>query len=168
VLKLNKIEAAAYRQVMSHFAGAVHVVTTDGPAGRRGVTVTAACSVSDNPPTLLVCLNRGHIANAMFDENGVFAINTLAEEHQPLSAAFSGKGHLPQEDRFGLSEWETLETGAPVLANAAAVFDCRIVDAQDVATHRVLYGEVVGLRSRGVSRPLIYHGRAYHSLGSEI
>jgi cob(II)yrinic acid a,c-diamide reductase len=168
VLKLNKIEATAYRQAMSHFAGAVHVVTTDGPAGRRGVTVTAACSVSDNPPTLLVCLNRGNSANSMFDENGVFALNTLAEEHEALSIAFSGKGHLPQEDRFGLSEWESSETGAPVLAGAAAVFDCRVVDAKDMATHRVLFGEVLGLRSRGVSKPLIYHGRAYHSLGGEI
>ena len=165
MLKLNKIEAADYRQAMSHFAGAVHVVTTDGAAGRRGLTVTAACSVSDNPATLLVCLNHNNPLNAVFDENGVFCLNTLALEHEHVSVAFSGKGHLPQDERFSMAAWETLETGAPVLQGAAAAFDCRIVGAQDVATHRVLFGEVLGLRSGGVSMPLIYHSRGYHSLG---
>jgi cob(II)yrinic acid a,c-diamide reductase len=164
VLKLNTIDAAQFRQAMSQFAGAVHVLTTDGPAGRRGVTVSAACSVSDHPATLLVCLNRGHAHNAMFDQNGVFALNTLAAEHEPLSIAFSGKGHLPQEERFAMAHWDTLETGAPLLNGAAVAFDCRIVGAQDVATHRVLFGEVIGLRFGGNSRPLIYHSRSYHTL----
>jgi cob(II)yrinic acid a,c-diamide reductase len=165
LLKLNKIEAADYRQAMSHFAGAVHVVTTDGAAGRRGVTVTAACSVSDNPATLLVCLNHNNPLNAVFDGNGVFCLNTLTLEHEHVSVAFSGKGHLPQEERFAMAAWETLETGAPLLLGAAAAFDCKIVGSQDVATHRVLFGEVIGLRSGGVSKPLIYHSRGYHSLG---
>jgi cob(II)yrinic acid a,c-diamide reductase len=165
VLKLNKIEAAEYRQAMSHFAGAVHVVTTDGAAGRRGLTVTAACSVSDNPATLLVCLNHGNPFNAVFDENGVFCLNTLALKHEQVSVAFSGKGHLPQDGRFALAAWDTMETGAPALQGAAAAFDCKIVSAHNVATHRVLFGEVIGLRSGGDSRPLIYHSRGYHSLG---
>ena len=63
---------------MSRFAGAVHVITTDGAAGRRGVTVIAACSVSDNPPTVLACLNRENASNERFLENCVFAFNTLA------------------------------------------------------------------------------------------
>ncbi len=166
MLKLNTIDAAQFRQAMSQFAGAVHVVTTDGPAGRRGVTVTAACSVSDNPATLLVCLNRSNPFNAIFDRNAVFALNTLMPEHQFLSVAFAGKGHLPQDERFALANWETLETGSPLLAGAAASFDCRIVAAQDVATHRVLFGEVVALRSVGDSKPLIYHARGYHQLES--
>jgi cob(II)yrinic acid a,c-diamide reductase len=164
VLKLNTIDAAQFRQAMSQFAGAVHVLTTDGPAGRRGVTVSAACSVSDHPATLLVCLNRANAHNAMFDENGVFALNTLAAEHEPLSIAFSGKGHLPQDERFALAQWDTLETGAPLLVSAAVSFDCRIVGAQDVATHRVLFGEVIGLRFGGNSKPLVYHSRSYHTL----
>ncbi|TGV53477.1 flavin reductase, partial [Mesorhizobium sp. M2D.F.Ca.ET.160.01.1.1] len=56
MLKKNDIGPQAYRDAMSHFAGHVHVVTTDGPAGKRGATVIAACSVSDTPPTILVCL----------------------------------------------------------------------------------------------------------------
>ena len=57
MLKQPEIQPQDYRDAMAKFAGAVHVITSDGPAGRRGVTVIAACSVSDDPPTILVCLN---------------------------------------------------------------------------------------------------------------
>src|SRR5690606_26088148 len=90
VLKKNAVEPRLYREVMSRFAGAVHVVTTDGPHGRRGATVIAACSVSDDPPTVLVCLNRQKPENDCFAQDGVFALNTLSLEQRPLADAFSG------------------------------------------------------------------------------
>ena len=78
MLKKNEIGPQTYRDAMARFAGAVHVVTTDGPAGKRGATVIAACSVSDTPPTVLVCLNRENPKNEAFIRNGNFALNTLA------------------------------------------------------------------------------------------
>lgn len=158
------VEPSRYRDAMSHYAGAVQVVTTDGPAGRRGLTLTAACSVSDNPATVLVCLQKIHEANQMFMENGVFAINTLAARHQPLSDAFSGRFTLTQEERFALAEWDVLTTGAPVLRDALAVFDCRITSVQDNSTHYVVFGEVVGLSSNQDAQALVYLNRRYHSL----
>ena len=85
IAKDQKIEPLAFRNAMSHFAEAVHILTTDGPAGRRGVTISAVCSVSDNPATMLVCLNRSHEFNHLFIENQVFALNTLslASRHFP-------------------------------------------------------------------------------------
>ncbi|MCB1449897.1 MAG: flavin reductase, partial [Nitratireductor sp.] len=77
---------------MARFAGAVNIVTTAGHSGRRGVTVSAAVSVSDNPPTILVCLNRNRAENAFFAENGVMALNTLCEGHVSLARAFAGEG----------------------------------------------------------------------------
>jgi cob(II)yrinic acid a,c-diamide reductase len=149
---------------MSHLGSAVHIVTTDGISGRRGVTVTAVCSVSDNPPTLLVCLNDRNPCNASFEENGVFALNMLASGHAELSKAFSGERELPQEERFALANWDTIETGAPVLSDALAVFDCEISGSQLVETHRVLFGRVIGLRIGENLSPLIYHKRGYHKL----
>ena len=99
VLKKSVVEPRQYRDAMSRFAGAVHVVTTDGAAGRRGTTVIAACSVSDNPPTILVCLNRGNAANDRFVQNGVFALNSLSASHQDLANGFSGLTGLEQEQR---------------------------------------------------------------------
>ena len=164
MLKKNDVEPQTYRDAMAHFAGHVHVVTTDGPAGRRGATVIAACSVSDSPPMVLVCLNRQNPRNEPFVKNGNFALNTLSSHHEALAAGFSGQTGLPPDERFALGRWETLSTGAPTLADALAVFDCELVDTKDLATHRVLFGKVTGLRIGDNLKPLIYHDRAYHVL----
>lgn len=164
MLKKNDIESQAYRDAMSHFAGAVHVVTTDGAAGRRGATVIAACSVSDSPPTVLVCLNRGNPNNDLYLKNGNFALNTLSSRHQPLAAAFSGAAGLTADARFALREWDTLSSGAPTLVDALAVFDCELTDTKDLATHRVLFGKVTGLRIGDNFEPLLYHARNYRVL----
>ena len=161
---MNEIGPQHYRDAMARFAGAVHVITTDGPAGRRGTTVIATCSVSDSPPTVLVCLNRENRSNDLFMENGRFALNTLPAEMQPLAQAFSGLTGLTQDERFALAEWEVLSTGSPVLKGALSVFDCEIIDSMDHATHRVLFGKVTGLRIGDNLRPLIYHDRGYHVL----
>ncbi|MHB2264905.1 flavin reductase [Aliihoeflea sp. PC F10.4] len=164
VLDKRQVDSQLYRDAMSRFGGAVHIVTTDGPAGRRGVTIIAGCSVSDEPPTVLVCLSRVKPENDVFAENGVFALNTLAAEHKPLADAFSGLTKLTQEERFALGEWESVSTGAPVLTGALTSFDCRIVETKDVATHRILFGEVTGIRIGDRLQPLIYQDRRYHIL----
>ena len=166
MLKKNEIQPRLYRDAMANFAGHVHVVTTDGPAGQRGTTIIAACSVSDDPPTVLVCLMRTNPANDIFAKNGVFALNTLGYHHEGLANAFSGLGGLSQEERFARAEWDTLSTGSPTLVDALSIFDCRIVEAKDMATHRVLFGKVTGLRMGDNLRPLIYHARGYHVLDS--
>ncbi|MBK8456995.1 MAG: flavin reductase [Phyllobacteriaceae bacterium] len=148
---------------MAQIAEAVHLVTTDGPAGRRGLTVTAFTSVSDKPATVLVCLNRANAANEAFVGNGNFAVSTLASPHRDLADAFSGKSGVEAESRFGLADWEKLETGAPVLIGALAAFDCELIESVDMATHRVLFGRVTGLRIGDSLSPLMYHRRGYRS-----
>ncbi|MGE0281054.1 MAG: flavin reductase [Rhizobiaceae bacterium] len=164
MLKKYEIGPQAYRDAMAHFAGAVHLITTDGPGGLRGTTVIAACSVSDSPPTILACLNRENPNNQAFVKNGRFALNTLAARHEPLSVAFSGLTGLTAQERFALAEWDVIATGAPTLKGAVAVFDCELADTKDLATHRVLFGKVTGLRIGDNLRPLIYHDRSYHVL----
>lgn len=166
LLKKSETDSQLYRDAMARFAGAVHVVATDGPAGRRGTTVIAACSVSDKPPMILVCLNRENVANELFAENGVFSLNTLSMQHLDTANAFSGLTAATQEERFSHGEWLTLGTGAPVLADAMASLDCEIVDHKDMATHRVLFGKVTGIRIGDSVAPLMYFNRAYHGLTS--
>jgi cob(II)yrinic acid a,c-diamide reductase len=163
VLKKNEVGPQAYRDAMARFAGAVHVITTDGVAGKRGATVIAACSVSDSPPTVLVCLNRENVKNEAFIRNGNFALNTLASDHQALAEAFSGHTGLPDEERFAVAEWDNISSGAPTLLGALAVFDCEIIDTKDHATHRVLFGKVTGIRIGDTLHPLIYFNRAYRN-----
>ena len=158
------VSSKAYRDAMSHYAGAVELVTTSGPAGRRGLTLTAACSVSDNPPMVLICLQKQHEDNRIFLENGVFAVNSLAGSHEALADAFSGRTGLSQPERFALGEWQQLKTGAPVLKDAIASFDCRIAEVREFSTHYVVFGTVVGLQRLEEQEALIYLNRRYHRL----
>lgn len=164
MLSKSDFNPQLYRDAMARFAGAVHVLTTDGPAGRRGTTVIAACSVSDRPPMILVCINRENQSNHLYSENGRFALNTLGEQHQELANGFSGLTGLTQDQRFAQGKWTTLTTGAPVLADSVATFDCELAEYADMATHRVLYGKVTGVRISDSVTPLIYFNRSYRVL----
>ncbi|KQT53319.1 4-hydroxyphenylacetate 3-monooxygenase [Aureimonas sp. Leaf454] len=146
---------------MSRFAAAVHLVATDGPTGRRGVTATSVVSVSDSPASLLVCLNASNAANARFDGNGCFAVNVLGRRHEHVARKFSGEGNLTPEERFGAAPWTRLSTQAPVLVDALVSFDCRLIDSRIVATHHVFIGEVVAVALGQPDEALVYLDRAY-------
>ena len=155
-----------FRDAMARLGAAVNVVTTDGPAGRAGFTASAVCSVTDDPPTLLVCLNRASRNNALFKANGVLCVNTLASGRAALSDAFAGKGGLDSAGRFALARWSVLATGAPVLEEAAVVvFDCRITEVLEKGTHSVLFAEISAIRQGEPGGALIYYGRDYHPVG---
>jgi cob(II)yrinic acid a,c-diamide reductase len=164
VLNRSMIAPVDYRDAMARYAGHVQIVTTERDGLRRGVTVTASCSVSDEPPTVLVCLNRINPRNALFFEGDSFALNTLSARHRLLAEAIAGFGNLPEEERFGRGLWDTIVTGAPTLIDAAAVFDCRITDRKEMSTHTVVFGEVVGLRLGPQEAALIYHERRFRDL----
>lgn len=153
-----------YRDAMSRFGGHVQIVTTQLDGMRRGMTATASCSVSDDPPTVLVCINRTNPRNLPFFESGMFALNTLSADQQALADAFSGLSGLDEEERFAAGEWETIETGAPALVGARAVFDCRVVEVKPMSTHTVLFGQVVGLRLGERKPALFYLDRQYRVL----
>jgi cob(II)yrinic acid a,c-diamide reductase len=159
------MEPAHYRDAMSRYAGHVQLVTTQWQGVRRGVTITAACSVSDSPATVLVCLNNTNAKNDIFTESGFFALNALGARHQGLADAFSGKTQLSTEERFAAGSFETLQTGAPVLVDALAAFDCRIVEISRGSTHNIFFGEVVAVRFSAPQPALLYMHRDYHSLG---
>jgi cob(II)yrinic acid a,c-diamide reductase len=158
------IDPVLYRNAMSRYAGHVQIVTTAKGKEKRGVTVTAACSVSDNPATVLVCLNAGNSANELFTKSGRFALNSLSADQQSLAEAFSGMGKLPVDERFAKAEWLKLATGAPVLANALAAFDCRLIEAKQVATHMILIGEVEAIHMGPDSAALMYFERSFKAL----
>ena len=90
----------AFRDAMRRVVTAVHVVTSDGPHGRAGMTASAVTSVSDRPPTVLVCLNGSSASAARLIKNGVFCINTLGPGDEEIAATFAGRTELPQQRRF--------------------------------------------------------------------
>ena len=161
------IEPQDYRAAMRQFAAAVHIATTDGAAGKRGITVSAATSVSDRPAILLICVNRDHEQNHLFKDNGCFALNTLASDQIHIAQAFAN-GKISLEERFTNGHWSTLNTGAPCLNDAAVVFDCEIIDSAEMATHTVLYGQVKAIKIEEAKSNLLYANRHYRALGPVI
>lgn len=159
---LPHVSPEEFKQGMACLAGAVNIVTTDGPAGRAGFTATAVCSVTDSPPTLLVCLNRGSSAAAAVLENGVLCVNTTGPGHQDAAMRFGGK--TPMDERFDHAEWTRGLSGAPVLSDAVVSFDCHITERQAVGTHEVLFCEVVAVTCDTTAPASAYFGRGFHAL----
>ncbi|WP_043539727.1 flavin reductase family protein [Salinarimonas rosea] len=158
------LDAGAFREAMSRVPGAVHVVTTRGPQGRAGFTATAVTAVSDHPPSLLVCANAGSESTQALVESGIFCVNTLSWDDEPLASLFAGRTELRGDARFAHGRWSALTTGAPVLESALVSFDCRLVSAEIVGTHHVAVGEVVDVRVGRHARALVYRERAFHGL----
>jgi flavin reductase len=143
----SSLPKSDYRNAMARLGAAVNIITTDGPAGRAGFTASAVCSVTDEPPTLLVCLNRSASVYPAFKANGVLCVNVLAAGHQALSALFGGK--TPMDERFAAGRWSRKTTGSPMLDDAAVSFDCRVV-----------------LAIGGAAEGLIYFDRRYHEIAA--
>lgn len=152
----------AFRNAMAQLGAAVHVVTTDGPAGRAGFSASAVCSVTDSPPTVLVCLNRGSSAYQATATNGIVCINTLSAEQQSMSAAFAGK--TPMAERFEHGVWRSRDGYAPVLDGSAMSIDCRVTSQIPVGTHDILVCEVLRIEDNAIGSCLIYFNRQYHRL----
>ena len=159
------ITKESYREGMARLAAAVNVITTDGPAGPGGFTASAVCSVTDDPPTLIVCLNMASRQNEIIRMNRVLCVNTLAADQADIATLFSTK-ELPIEQRFAMGAWSALVTGSPVLEGSIASFDCRVVERLERGTHSVIFCEVQAVRSTPGAEPLIYVDRGYRGLAT--
>ncbi len=161
----TRCDAKTYRDAMSEIASPVHIVATDGKAGRAGMTVTALASITDNPPTLLVCINRSAPSAARFVENGLFSVNSLASADRALSDIFAGRTDEHFEAKFTHGDWTAGASGAPLLQSALACFECRLVEVKDVGSHHIFIGEVLSASHPATGPSLIYHRRGYGQAG---
>ncbi len=148
---------------MSQAACTVSIVTTDGPQGRAGVTVSAMTSVSADTPTpsLLVCVHHKSAAATAIRENGVFCVNVLRDDQAFISDTFAGRIKMPGGDKFECADWETRVTGAPVLTHPLVAFDCHLRNHFQWGSHFIFIGELADIDVHGTGSPLIYANRAY-------
>jgi flavin reductase len=161
---VTQVTRDEFRSGMALLGAAVNIITTDGPAGRAGFTASAVCSVTDTPPTLLVCVNRSAAAHGFLSKNRALCVNTLAANGEHLSRLFSTKTSILK--RFSAASWSTLQTGAPVLKDAVVSFDCRISSIKNVGSHDVFFCEVAAVnRSTTEDAALVYYNRQYHEVG---
>ncbi|CAL94560.1 flavin reductase family protein [Azoarcus olearius] len=160
------LSAEAFRRGMRRLALPTAVVTTAHDGERGGLTVSSLCSVSTDPPRLLVCINTAASAFPLLRASGVLAVNMLAEGQGALCMRF-GSSRCSGEARFAEGRWETARTGAPLLADALASFDCRVVEMHESATHAIVIADVVELRTAPDAMPLLYRDGAFARLHME-
>ncbi|HLI13253.1 MAG TPA: flavin reductase family protein [Alphaproteobacteria bacterium] len=148
-------------------ATGVSIITTKTAEGRRaGVTVSAVCSVSADPPSLLACLHHQSRAADAIIASGAFCVNILSEDQEAISEVFAGRLPIEGGDHFAAAEWMPLATGSPALVGALAAFDCTLVRHLRWGSHHVLIGTVCDVEL-GEGRPLVYCDRNYSRLALE-
>jgi flavin reductase len=141
-------------------ATAVNLVTTDGPAGRFGVTVSAVASVSAEPPLVLACVNHRSPAVEAIKRNGAFCVNALNAGQAEIANVFAGRPSQGAPFDFACADWVPGITGSPELGGALASLDCEVYETIDAGTHTVFIGRVIGTISRA-ARPLLYCDRQF-------
>jgi flavin reductase (DIM6/NTAB) family NADH-FMN oxidoreductase RutF len=148
---------------MSRAATCVNVVTTDGAAGRFGVTVSAmsAISADGERPTVLVCVHHQSRSAPAIIENGAFCVNVLRDDQSSIADCFADRIRRDDGDKFGCASWVREITGAPRLADPLAAFDCRVLSAQRVGTHHIIIGAVEAVFISDSGAALMYADRAY-------
>lgn len=147
----------AFRAAMRHTAATVYAVTT-GPVGQRhGILATAVSSLSFEPPSLLVCVNRAASLHEPLACAETFCVNVLGLGNRDVAEAFErDRG----ENRFTVGEW-TEAHGVPVLASAQSHFICRTAHRHEFGTHTIFIGELIDAHHREDATPLTYYDRHY-------
>src|SRR5579884_612973 len=144
-----------FRCAMRRFASAVSIITAADQGRRHGMTATAVTSVSLEPPSLLVCINRATLLYDIMLSARRFCVNLLKSDQAHLSAAFSGS--LPPEKRFEMGTWLKTAEGIDFLEDAQANVFCRRVAAIPYGTHAIFIGDVEEVKLSSPIEPLIYH-----------
>lgn len=154
----------AFKDAMRRFASGVTVVTSVKDGEPRGVTVSSFASVSLEPPTVLICVNREARSYLFISTSKIFCVNILSVEQQALAERFSGR---KRENQFDGVAYRVDRTGAAVLEDSLAHLDCRVIEEHHAGSHSIFIGhvEAVGVSS---GTPLGYFGGAFHDLGVHI
>jgi flavin reductase (DIM6/NTAB) family NADH-FMN oxidoreductase RutF len=152
-----------FLDAMSSVACTVNVITTDGAAGRAGMTVSAMSSVSadGDKPVLLVCLHHKAHACDIIRKNNVFCVNVLNDTQKDISDIFAGRVDISPDARFSHADWIKMPSGSPRLSSPLAAFDCQILSAERIGTHYVCMGAVQDVFKADDGVPLIYANRSY-------
>lgn len=142
------LEKDFFRQVMGRFATGVTVVTAKSPQGVAGLTVNTFCSVSLNPPLILVCVDLNSQTLPYIRESGAYAVNMLTTEQEHLSRCFATSSQERYE-RFCDAEYTEAVTGSPILEGVLAFVDARVVAEYPGGDHVIFLGEVVAMGTAG-------------------
>ena len=160
------ISKEEFRSTMGLFAGAVTLITTGTGDRRRGLTATSVCSLTDSPPSLMVCVNQSSGTCDAIVENGRFSVQLLSDEHQDLAMCFAGATGAVGADKFNMGDWGQCRSGQPRLTSALASISCAVEDRNTVGSHTVFVGRIVEVQLAPERQSLVYARSRFHSLAA--
>jgi flavin reductase (DIM6/NTAB) family NADH-FMN oxidoreductase RutF len=161
------VNAGTFRSAMRLIVGNVSVITAGVGDDRSGLVVISVVSLSAEPPKVIACVNRSSSTWPVIERHRHFAVNSLGPQHQNVAERFSGFGGVKGQDRYAGVEWTSMKTGASVLADAVAAFDCSLDEMIDRGTHSIIIGSVEAVRTQDTGEALIYWRGAYRPLLTE-
>ncbi len=157
------VDAASFRQALAQFASGITVVTTRDAGGEPlGLTVSAFCSVSLDPPLVLVSIDERSEVNFALRVSSVFAVSVLAEGQDAISRVFARPGPA----KFRELAMAAGARGLPLIPEALAHLECEVRAAHVAGDHVLYVGEIVSISVRP-GRPLVYHRGGYRRLGDD-
>ena len=145
-----------FRSALRHLAGGVSVITVGRGKDITGMTVTSVSSLSVDPPSLIVSINRASSSWPLLKHHGVFGVNILTADQVEVAERFTGKGGPKGAERFAGAEWITGASGVPLLAGALAAIDCEVEDIVERHSHAVVIGRVRDIRLSSRTAALAY------------
>jgi flavin reductase (DIM6/NTAB) family NADH-FMN oxidoreductase RutF len=163
-MEASRVDAGQFKLGMRTLAGAVNIITSAHGGRRYGMTATAVCSATAEPPTVLACINKLSTTHAAVAKSKVFCVNVLRVEDWELSTTFSGG--QSGDTRFRSRNWTRLATGAPVLIDSLVSFDCRVVKKLAHGSHSIFLGQVEQILLGQKGKPLLYSDGQYAKLAS--
>jgi len=150
-----------FKDAMRMLAGAVTIITTGRGQQAAGLTATAVCSLSMEPPRLLICVNRFGSTYATLAESGLFCVNVLSAEQEPLAMAFAGRTGKAGVDKFAAEEWDHAQGSAPRHRAALAAVRCKVHSITLVDTHAIVIGDVTDTYMGPANASLIYRDQKF-------
>lgn len=151
-----------FKVAMRSLASTVALVTTMHEGQRSGLAVTAVCSLTMDPPSILVCVNRSSNTHDLIVQSGGFAVNLLSDSlnHRSLAQCFADPKRVG-EAKFTQGAWMSRANGSPMLEDGLSSIDCAVVNTVEVGTHTIFIGEVRQVHNNPDKSPLIYANRNF-------
>jgi flavin reductase (DIM6/NTAB) family NADH-FMN oxidoreductase RutF len=141
---------------MRHLAGGVSIITVGRGADIAGMTVTSVSSLSVDPPTLIVSINRESSSWPLLKHDGFFGVNILTADQLDIAERFAGKDGLKGSARFAGAQWIARVSGVPLLVGALAAIDCEVEDIVERHSHAIVIGRVLDMQLSSRTAALAY------------
>ena len=152
----REVSSSDFRSAMRHLAGGVSVITVGQGKDITGMTVTSVSSLSVDPPTLIVSVNRESSSWPVLKRHGFFGVNILTADQSDIAERFAGKDGLKGAARFAGAQWIARMTGVPLLAGALAAIECEVEDIVERHSHAIVIGRVLDMQLSSRSAALAY------------